>query len=102
VSPEEYEEVSKLRAKVRELEADLENALIDMHNAEKNQEAAEDDLITFRSAVLEAIEMTRRSGPAAGMERVVEWLETPGHSELPLPNTNYPYDWLTRWKVEAA
>ena len=87
-------EVKALRERVAELERDMEEQGEVILDAEGARLGAVKELQQCHQAITEAVELTYRYGPTAGIERVAQ-IDVDRHPDI-------PYDWLSRWKVELA
>jgi hypothetical protein len=89
------EVIKKLQTTVRRLEGEIEDLTEERDNAEEIAEEAQDLEGSITGVVVEAIAVTWRDGPTAGMQLVAD----------ALPGEHWPdvsHDWLSRWQARTA
>ena len=82
--------IEKLRGRVRALEGEVEQLVSERDSAEAAIEEYQDLEGSITGAMVEAVALTWRDGPTAGMQLVAD----------SLPDEHWPdvsHDWLSRW-----
>jgi hypothetical protein len=88
-----------LKVENAKLKSDKDKLVDDWVDSENQRIDAVEAVEQMDKMLSQAVELTYREGPAAGMELVDRWLEEYSNFYQLSLRPSLPYDWLSRWLV---
>ena len=92
-------EVVRLAKELQDARSAVNDAYEELGEEQESRDIVEHKLKEVGQLILDAIAITHRDGPAAGMQRIHDGLDLIDEVLPRIQTQELPHDWLSRWKV---